>query len=247
MCSGVAGRGGRQMKIIGLAGLLLSFLLLGNCTMIVGAPTLITDLAVEAEVNPVRPAIGSAVDVANGGSQLDTETVPESGSEPPIKEIGTHRTGTDLLYEDVSVSVTWHLHEAWFWFELVNKTDHPLHIVWDEALVAAESHWERLVDRSRTLPQEPTIVAPLTVVSLTAAPLSALTRYDTRSRRGWRCEDGPLGTTPGERQSKAKVRRLAKKAVGHRFRVLLPLEIEGMRIDYIFSLTVTAAEARTVY
>ncbi len=115
-------------------------------------------------------------------------------------------------------------------------------------MITGGAHWERLANPPGMLPYEPTVVDPRSFVRCWAAPLSTLTWHDTRTGGIWRCEeDGPLGMTCYDRQSKAKVRRLAKKAVGHRFRVLLPLEIEGKMIDYLFTITVTAAEARTIY
>lgn len=231
------------MRYIGLAGVLISLVLLGGCMWIIGTPTMVTDLAVEAVVNPGRPSIGSAVDAAGDGSRPVTETLPGSGSEITVEE-----AGPDGVFEDDNISATWGLTGRWFVLILHNRTDDPLHIVWEEALIAGESHWERLANPPRMLPLEPTVVDPRSFVRCWAAPLSTLIWHDTRTGGFWRCdEDGPLGTACYKRQSKAKVRRLAKNAVGHRFRVLLPLEIEGKKIDYLFTITVSAAKAKTFY
>lgn len=143
-------------------------------------------------------------------------------------------------FEDEFVRIVWAPASDRIAFRLHNKTDHSIRVIWDDAIyVGPEGESHRVMHSGvkyseRNNPQPPSIVARRGMLTDVIIPTSNV-KY--MSSIGWYL-------TPLMPLSKAPIhgadamRRDAERHVGRSFQVILPLAIQDVINEYIFSFEI---------
>lgn len=161
---------------------------------------------------------------------------------------------TKYSFEDEVVKVIWIPTSSQFLFTLTNKTKHSIQIIWDEAVYVDENGLSKRVMHTgvnyidRNNPQPPTtVVRGATISDLifptdnisywsglgwVVTPLFPNKRIDPLLARG---VDKSLGRVF---KSKEEFIAKTKEQIGKSVQVLLPLKIENVVNEYIFSFIV---------
>ena len=160
------------------------------------------------------------------------------------KRYGEQRIGTlqeedttKYSFEDDLIRIVWMVTPEELVFDLTNKTDHSMKIIWDKAVYTDEKGNSKRVTHSgvkytdRNKSQPPTTVAKDTAVSDLVFPAENVD-YEGGPYGGWRIK--PLFPTSSTSGTAEDLLAKAKKYVGKSVQVLLPLEVEGTVNDYIF-------------
>lgn len=150
----------------------------------------------------------------------------------------------NYYYADEMVGITWNITNTLIEFELENKTKHSIKIIWDEgAFVDTEGKSERIIHSSVKYSEKGNAQPPSIVVrggSISEAIYPASNVYYSATLEGWR--HVPL--LPTEKVDKKGLKEEADGYIGKRFQVLLPLEIEDVVNEYIFTFTVEGATVK---
>ena len=148
------------------------------------------------------------------------------------------------FFEDEMVKIIWIPSQYRISFILTNKTDHSIKIVWDEAAYVDENGISHRVVHSGVkyadlnTPQPPSVVVRKSTIGETLHPTDYV--YYLGGDVGWR--DDPL-LPDLEVDFKAdisseEVKGKASKYIGKTIQVLLPLQIENVVNEYIFTFKV---------
>jgi hypothetical protein len=165
---------------------------------------------------------------------------PEKGKERYGKQkIGTvqEEDATRYSFEDDLIRIAWVATPEQLVFDLTNKTNHSIKIIWDKAVYVDEKGNSQKVMHSgvkyadRNNPQPPTTVARGATVSDLLFPAENVDSVGGQYG-GWQIK--PLFPTSSTNGSPEDLLERAKKYVGKSFHVLLPLEIEQSVKEYIF-------------
>jgi hypothetical protein len=144
---------------------------------------------------------------------------------------------TKYGFEDDLIRIVWEATPEQLVFDLTNKTNHSIKIIWDKAVYIDENGDSKRVMHSgvtytdRNNPQPPTTVARLATVSDLVFPTENVD-WIGGPYGGWRIK--PLFPTSSMRGTSEDLLAKGKKYVGKSFQVLLPLEIEETVKEYIF-------------
>jgi hypothetical protein len=160
------------------------------------------------------------------------------------KRYGEQRIGTlqeedttKYSFEDDLIRIVWMASPEELVFDLTNKTNHSMKIIWDKAVYVDEKGNSKRVTHSgvkyadRNKSQPPTTVAKDATVSDLVFPAENVD-YEGGPYGGWRIE--PLFPTSSTSGTPEDLLAKAKKYVGKSVQVLLPLEVEETVNDYIF-------------
>ncbi len=154
----------------------------------------------------------------------------------------TAEAGIDKYYfEDEMVKILWVPTSHQVSFALTNKTDHSIKIIWDEAAFVGVNGISSRVMHSgvkyidRSNPQPPTVVVRKGTISDLIVPTDNI-YYNTYS--GW--ETAPL--FPVSATKEEELRLSAQSYVGKTIQVLLPLKIEDVVNEYIFTFKINGFE-----
>jgi hypothetical protein len=142
-------------------------------------------------------------------------------------------------------------------FSLENKTEHSIKIPWDEAAFIDESGRSRRVMHAgvkfddREKPQEASVVVPKGLLKDIVAPTDYVHWREGTKHTAGRWEQKCLlpdfdfhsSSLKGEYATFADFDNAAQSKVGKTIQVLLPLEIEGVVNDYIFTFQIDSADA----
>lgn len=153
------------------------------------------------------------------------------------QEAGVNR----YSFEDDMVKIGWLITIKNIAFVLTNKTDHTIKIIWDEAAYVDESGSSQRVMHSgvkyidRNNPQPPSVIIRKGSIDDVIIPTNKVRFF---SGAGW-IEDfllpsGIYGQTPEE------VNQNAKRQIGKNIKVLLPLEIQGVLNEYLFTFEINS-------
>jgi hypothetical protein len=141
-----------------------------------------------------------------------------------------------IFYEDEVVKIIWIPQPKQIAFSLYNKSDFNLKIIWDEAAYIDENGVSRRVIHKGTKyidrfnPQPPTIVAKNSYIIDLIYPADFIF-YD----EGW--QEKPI--FPYEFTGKReKAQMLAQNYEGKIFKILLPIEINGIKKEYLFAFKI---------
>ena len=144
-------------------------------------------------------------------------------------------------FEDGMISSWWVVGEKMFHFSLVNKTNHSLKIIWDEAVFVDPLGSSGRVSHSGVKytdvekPQSPTVVPRGAYVKDIVLPTS---RVQYGSYSGWIVSPLLPSVSYGDADVfKEQVEQLA----GQSMRVLLPIEIQGVVNEYTFAFEIVEA------
>lgn len=161
------------------------------------------------------------------------------------------------FFEDNLVKITWFVTSSKISFVMENKTDHSLKIVWDEAAFVDNAGISQRVMHTgvkyseRNNPQLPTIIVRKGKIYDNIVP----TEY-VYYREGYY---GKYYTNPGGWEEKAlfesvqfngdpqTLQTIMKANVGKTFQVLLPISIENVVNDYIFTFKVNSYTYKGIY
>jgi hypothetical protein len=144
---------------------------------------------------------------------------------------------TKYSFEDDLIRIVWTATPEQLVFDLTNKTNHSIKIIWDKAVYIDENgNSERVMHSgvtyaNRNNPQPPTTVARLATISDLVFPTENVD-WVGGPYGGWRIK--PLFPTSSVSGTSEDLLAKAKKYVGKSVQVLLPLEIEETVNEYIF-------------
>lgn len=146
---------------------------------------------------------------------------------------------TKYSFDDNLVKVTWLVTAKDISFELENKTDYSIKIVWDDAaFVGSDGKSQRVmhsgvkyIDRSNSQP--PSVIVRKGKITDIVQPVD-LVWYSDYS--GW--NELPMFVYYIRGGTEQTVTFLLKSNVGKSIQVLLPLKIEETVNDYIFTFTI---------
>ena len=157
-----------------------------------------------------------------------------------IEEEGTSK----YSFEDEMVRIVWIPTGPKLSFILTNKTDHSIKIIWDDAAFVNQDGISQRVMHAgvkyidRNSSQPPTVVVRNGTVTDVIIPTDNV--HFSSISGGWR--EDPLfpvsATTAGELKSKTE------KYIGKTIQVLLPLQIEDVVNEYIFTFEVQSVEVK---
>lgn len=154
-----------------------------------------------------------------------------------------------FLFEDGLVRILWLPTAKQVSFELTNKTKHSIKLIWDDAAfvdTSGESH--RVIHQgikytAKDSPQPPTTVVHGTTISELIYPADYVTmsKYSYKWNEqdlllasftdyGWNSESIPI------------YQKGVKNYVGKTYKVLLPIQIEDVVNDYLFTFKVNSAD-----
>ena len=148
-------------------------------------------------------------------------------------------------FEDEMVKIIWIPTPFQISFILTNKTSHSIKILWDEAAYVDENGVSHRVMHSgvkyidRNNPQPPTVVVRKGTVSDLVFPTDYV-YYASGKYGGWR--ETPL--FPNSGYDIEELKEKAEKYVGKTLQVLLPLQIEGVVNEYIFSFKINSVKVK---
>ena len=137
------------------------------------------------------------------------------------------------------INIVWLPLSKQFGFTLLNKTNHSIKIIWDEAVYVDENGLSRRLMHSgvkytdRNNPQPPTVVVKNAKIDDVVLPTDNI-YYVSGQYGGWTTK--PL--LPNRATTKEELNTLSKKYIGKTVKILLPLQIEETVNEYIFSFKV---------
>ncbi|MHC1775711.1 MAG: hypothetical protein AB9834_09890 [Lentimicrobium sp.] len=140
------------------------------------------------------------------------------------------------IYEDTLIKIDWNYAGSQIGFDLTNKSDQTLKIIWDDAaFISLSNESSRIFHKGikytdRESPQPPTPVYKKTTLSDLIAPTSYVS-YQSGQYGGWR--SAPLIPVTGNAFS-SKIAYF-ETLLGKTMRVILPIKIDDKLIEYSFS------------
>jgi len=158
-----------------------------------------------------------------------------------IEEEGVNK----YLFEDEMVKIVWIPTSSQVSFILTNKTNHSIKIVWDEAAFVDEKGISHRVMHSgvkyidRNNPQPPSVVVRNGTITDLVIPTDNV-YYVSGKYGGWR--EAPL--FPASSVTAEELRSKAQKYVGKTIQVLLPIQIEDVVNEYIFTFEVKSVNVK---
>ncbi|WP_026630079.1 hypothetical protein [Dyadobacter alkalitolerans] len=149
------------------------------------------------------------------------------------------------VYEDPLIKIDWDYAYSQIGFELTNKSDQTIKIIWDDAAYISMSNESgrifhkgvKMIDRENSQP--PTSIYKNTTLSDLIAPTS-YTRYVSGQYGGWKAE--PL--VPVKQGIMSTKVEYIPDLIGQTMRVVLPIKIEDKVLEYIFSFKTIFMETK---
>lgn len=135
------------------------------------------------------------------------------------------------IYEDEMIESVWYVGSTTVFFEIKNKTNSSIKIIWDEAAFVDDKgntsrvmhNGVKYIDKNNALP--PSVIVRKGSISEIVVPTDKI-YYSS----GW--YEAPIFKNSFTNEQEADL--FAKEIVGKTIQILLPLEIEGVTNDYIF-------------
>jgi len=173
---------------------------------------------------------------------LESVEVPKNKKQTFGKQVivkSEEKGKTKYTFEDDIIKTTWIVTSSNIYFDLKNKTDHSIKIIWDEAVFVdqdGESHsvmhsGTKYIDRNN--PKPPTTIVRNGKISDIVFP-SDYVYYQSGKYGGWRELDLIKNYRTTEPKGDEKIKELAKKEINKTIQVLLPIKIEDIINEYIF-------------
>jgi hypothetical protein len=140
------------------------------------------------------------------------------------------------VYEDPIIKIDWDYASSQIGFELTNKSDQTMKILWDDAAYISMSNESgrvfhkgvKYIDRENSQP--PTSVYKNTTLSDLISPTS-YTRYVPGQYGGW-TSSALIPVTQGVMSNKIEYK---EELIGQTMRVVLPIKMGEDVLEYIFS------------
>jgi hypothetical protein len=146
-----------------------------------------------------------------------------------------------ISYEDELIKIVWLPLSSQFSFNLKNKTDHSIKIIWNEAVYVDENGSSGRVMHSgvkyvdRNNPQPPTVVVKNASIDDIIVPTDNI-YYVSGEYGGWRTK--PL--LPNRASTQEELTNLTNSFIDKTVSVLLPLQIEDTVNEYLFKFKVNS-------
>jgi len=143
------------------------------------------------------------------------------------------------MYEDSLIKITWIPMTSQFGFSLLNKTNHSIKIIWDEAVYVNEKGLSQKVFHSgvkyvdKNNAQPPTVIVKNATVEDLIVPTDNV-YYVSGKYGGWRTK--PL--LQNSAMTSEELDQITKDYIGKNLQILLPLEIEGEINEYLFTFKI---------
>jgi len=140
------------------------------------------------------------------------------------------------IYQDSIIKIVWSYADSQIGFELTNKSDQTLKIIWDDAAyISLDNESGRIFHKGikyidRENPQSPTIIYKKTTLNDLIAPTS-YTSFTSGQYGGWTSK--PLIPVSGSIWS-SKIEYI-QGLIGLTMRVVMPIKIDDKVIEYAFS------------
>ncbi|MDQ6830043.1 MAG: hypothetical protein M3081_14395 [Gemmatimonadota bacterium] len=211
-------------------------------------PTQAFDLEVGRAVQQHVHAVANGEVVGAGDTSRPAESSAMAGEVPRSNDGGV----TPFLYQDSALVIGIYPTADALHFTLGNRTTHALRILWnDAAFVDVAGRSGRLMhvnagrefgDRSATQP--PTIVLRGATISDAVVPADNVQLIHIGEGRQARI--APLLPAPDASRAEIadRITELRRKYIGRSMALLLPLEIEGLRTEYLFTFVITDVSAQ---
>lgn len=152
-----------------------------------------------------------------------------------------------LLAEDLLMRIIWTGPDDQLEFDLLNKSDIPVKILWDDAAyVDITGHSRRVIHSGvklvdRNSPQMPSVITGKGRLNDIVYPSDNVRYYSSQYGSGW--SQQPMFPCVGERHSCTDLeRKLVTAHTGLIYRVLLPVEAGKESYPYTFVFKVNKAE-----
>ncbi|HVO84675.1 MAG TPA: hypothetical protein VMU60_09640 [Syntrophobacteria bacterium] len=197
---------------------------------------------------------------ARYGLLLSQVERPEKASQwygPAKIETLSSKSDYQYVFEDELVRVRWAFRSNQMALLLENKGEHSIQIPWDgAAFVDESSRSHRVMHASvkfadRDKPQPPSVVAPKASLEDIVAPTDYVRWVEGTGSTAGRWEGESLlpdfdlhsSSLKGEYATFADFETAAKSKVGKTFQILLPLRVEDVVNNYIFTFQIKSADA----
>ena len=153
----------------------------------------------------------------------------------------------NFIFEDGLVRILWLPSQDGFYFQIYNKTDNSIKVIWDESVYVDQNNKSHRIMHSgikyseRENPQPPSVIIRKGSIDEYVAPTDYVYFYTGVGNQyvydpsEWR----HLPLLNYKNEAKEKIDNDAKQVVGKKLQLLLPLEIQGTVNDYIFEFTAT--------
>ncbi len=155
-----------------------------------------------------------------------------------FEEKGSDRS----FYEDGLVRIVWIPTASEVSFELTNKTEQPLKIIWEEAAFIDDSGESHRVVHSGVDYESVKDPQPSTVINEKGSYADAVFPAGYYHYIGGTLHKDPLYPNVSVSRKGDKLEEKGQSFIGKTFHVLLPLEIDGVVNKYVFSFTVVDVE-----
>jgi len=152
------------------------------------------------------------------------------------------------VFEDEMIKVFWLPTSSGISFRMTNKTDHSIRIIWDEAAYVDENGESHRVMHGgikyteKEAPQPPSVVVRKGTLADVIFPTDYVS-YSSGRYGGW--SEKPLLPNEQTGGDPQVLLSASKEFIGKTIQVLLPIQIEDVTNDYIFSFKIENAELVT--
>jgi len=157
----------------------------------------------------------------------------------------TEEEGFKYVFEDEMIKVLWLPTSFTIVFRLENKTDHSMRIIWDEAAYVDENGGSHRVMHGGVKYSEKQATQPSSVVVRRGTLSDVIyptdyVSYTSGAYGGW--NEQPL--LPNEQMGgdPQTLLRASEEFIGKTVQILLPIQIEDVTNDYIFTFKIESAE-----
>jgi hypothetical protein len=148
------------------------------------------------------------------------------------------------FFEDGLTKIVWTPTSREISFDLTNKTDQPIEIIWDESrfvdqegkkhpLIHSGTDYAKMDD-----PQPPLEVAAQGSISTAVFPTNHIYYSDARYQKK------PLFPNFAMSRKKDKLEEEGKTHIGKKFKILLPLRIKEAIHEYVFTFEVSGVDVK---
>lgn len=158
-----------------------------------------------------------------------------------IQKVGTDK---DIKYQfvDDNIDISWAIGNTKFRFNLKNKTDHSIKIIWDDAIfIDTDGSSNRVMHAGikyteKENPQTPSVVARGSFLDDMVLPTKNVYLETNPYIYGWK-EKYYL---PIINQDKDVLLSQAQSSIGKKIKIILPIQIEDVINDYTFEFDISA-------
>ena len=179
------------------------------------------------------------VSYAQYNVSLESVEVPKNNKQTFGKQVivkSDEKGKTKYIFKDNMIEITWLVTSSNIYFNLKNKTNHSIKIIWDEAVFIDQDGQSHSVIHTGTKYSDRNNLKPPTIIARNAKVSDIIFPSDyVYSRSGqWKKLDLIKNYRTSSPKFAKDIPELAKKEINKIIQVLLPIKIEGIINEYIF-------------